>query len=776
LPEAGSHGSGDRARNPLAPVLLLSITLLVGLAALLIAVLMLVIEPKEVGRYVTPSTQDAESLAYFIAFAILLPLICWLVPRYTDGFGDRDGDALTAIAAGLCFTLGLAVGLVRLSGGLPWGSGLGTATVVFGLWVAFALFLLAAGRRESALRRLGRLGAKKSLAHGMAGLGIALGVLSFVDWGQVDPAVLAVGVVVLVPGLYAFGRVKMPDLPAPWGRALDGLVFVLVVLAVPDMVIFPAGPGVADPNPLITFAIQLHHDLFLGPVNQVLDGKVLLVDTVSQYGIAPIYLISAFFEIAPIGHGTLGFFDGILTALTVGAGYLIMRMAGVRRPIAIPAIAMAVIILAWGVTYPIGGLLQHGAIRFGLPVLLIAVVVAGYRFPRITGPTRWLALFLIGLSSVWALEAFAYTLVTWAGLTAIATVWRDPDDHLRGLLREAALAALAIALVQVAFALITLIVSGELPDWGLYLTYLREFLFGAAGDVTYNYEPWSSGVTVAAFYLASTITVYQLARSRTAFVVANRTAFVALAGALAYGIALYTYFLSRSIDFVLPYMLLPLILVVAIGLGLILSESSPVSRGAAVTALGSAAAVGLIALAGVASAIPGRASDSLLGYVVPGGPSLSAGFHRLWDPPQLAAGAAEGERLLERAMPGEDSSAVIIEPNASVEALARAQRANSLGFTDPEENNRVPGPTRPIIEKAVEDLRPGDLMLVNQDVLDVIGALEEDPALDAESFAAGKNLGRLQGLALRSINEDYRLVPVVRGADGLLVVRLEPRR
>ena len=56
----------------------------------------------------------------------------------------------------------------------------------------------------------------------------------------------------------------------------------------------------------------------------------MLAPTASQYGVTSIYLLAAWFQLAPIGYGTLGLLTGALTALWFGAGYGILRLAGPR--------------------------------------------------------------------------------------------------------------------------------------------------------------------------------------------------------------------------------------------------------------------------------------------------------------------------------------------------------------------------------------------------------------------------------------------------------------
>ena len=57
-------------------------------------------------------------------------------------------------------------------------------------------------------------------------------------------------------------------------------------------------------------------------------------------------------------------------------------------------------------------LLQHGAIRFGLPIGVVVGAVTEARWPAAATPARAFQLVTVAVASIWALEAFAYTLLT----------------------------------------------------------------------------------------------------------------------------------------------------------------------------------------------------------------------------------------------------------------------------------------------------------------------------------------------------------------------------
>ncbi len=125
----------------------------------------------------------------------------------------------------------------------------------------------------------------------------------------------------------------------------------------------------------------------------------------------------------PIGNETLGLVEGVLSALMFAGAWAVMRIAGVSRLLAAGAMLVAVIALVYGLQYPIGGLLQHGAIRFGLPIGVVVGAVAESRWPGAATPARLLQLLTVGIASIWALEAFAYTALT------VARSGRDDRLH-----------------------------------------------------------------------------------------------------------------------------------------------------------------------------------------------------------------------------------------------------------------------------------------------------------------------------------------------------------
>jgi hypothetical protein len=546
-------------------------------------------------------------------------------------------------------------------------------------------------------------------------------------------------------------------------------VVALLLLAVPDLVIFRPEDAATDPLAAIETGIfQFHHNFLLGPANEVLDGHAMLAGTASQYGVVSIYALAAWFLLAPIGYGTFGLLTGAMTAAWFAAGYGVVRMGGASRPLAAAALALAVVALAYNLVYPVGALPQSGPLRFGLPMALLLAVVAGERFPAHARAARATALGVVGLASIWSLEALAYTVAVYAATTTLQAVLGPAP--LQRLAREALAAALACVIAHVLFAAATLVFAGELPDWGEYIAYLREFLFGDLGDLTYDVARWTPSLALGAGYAASAAALAELVRRGQAQ--RERTALVAIAGTTAYGIALLSYFVDRSQDHILIHVALPGVLTGALWLALLLRSDAPAAARNAGLAL--ALAVGTLVFAVAWSSIGDRFPDSALAHAAPRTLSLRDALDRLWHPPPLNPASPAGERALERHMPGEDESLVMVAPDLGTEILLRSGRVDRLLLGDAWEASFVTDEELPELAEAVDGLRPGDRMLLDQPARELLAALRADPSLDPLDTSV-RLLAPLQQWALERIDERFRLRPVAAEEGGFTVVELSRR-
>jgi hypothetical protein len=758
----------------------LALTVATALAgvAVLMSVLMLLVEPKPVPGLDLAQRQDAETAVYAAALLVILPLALVAAPRLADRIAaGPNAAALSPLTALLVSTLAAAIVLVRLSALFGWGGGSGALLCAGVLWSVAAAAALARAARDRPWRGLLQTA---GLARGLwltAGVMVLASLLTVTQLESISPLPLALGAVVIPASVLLLGRGRLPRLRGRWGLLADVLVAGLVLLAAPDLVtIEPENPAASSLDLYVNAVVRFHHDFLLGPANQVLGGSPMLVDTASQYGVGSILFLAGWFKLAPIGYGTLAFLDGLVTALFLVAGYCLLRVGGASRLLATSAMAVAVAALVFNRLYPVGALPQEGPLRFGLGLGVILATVAGARLSQRSRAVQPVALAILALSSIWALEAFALTAAAFASMACFQAYLRPPGDRLGWLARQAARAGVACACAHLLFAAATLAGTGRLPDWGHYLAYLRAFLFTDLGDLTYDFSRWSPGLAVGALYMASAAALILLLRRRPDVVRRERIALLALTGTTAYGIVLFGYYVDRSGDHVLPYVGLPALLVGALWLGVLLRSRTSLPRAVAAEALAFALAVAVLLLAVAWSSIGPRFERSALAHAVPGGESTRAALDRLWHFPPLDPGALEGERLLERYIPGERRTVVLIKPSRVTETLMRSGRANRLPIGDPIEDGFVMDRRKPLLRDAVAELESGDRVLVDRGHLDALATVRENPASDLlVRLPRDVATAPLQVFALQQIDARFRLRPVYSDGVGLTVARLAPR-
>ena len=758
---------GPDRRAPFAATVALATLAAVAGFAVVMPLVMTAIPPHVLRPPFPPQNQRAETLVYLLAYAALLPLGLLAGRWAADAVAARVGGAAATALAG-ALAAGFALALVAVRGGARLGIDDGVLAVlaVAVAWWVVAVAVIALVLREPSWPPLRRLtpGAAWTAAAA-AGL---VALLCFARIGSIDPFVVGACAVGTAVATAALGRSRLPRPRAPWGPVLDALAVAAVLILVPDLVIFRPEEAAGDAAIAIeTGIIQFHHNFLLGPANEVLHGRAMLAGAASQYGVTSLYLLAAWFQVAPIGYGTFGLLAGALTALWFASGYAVLRLAGTGRLLAAGALGVAVVALAYNLLYPVGALPQSGPLRFGLPMAVLLAAVAGERFPARARIARWAELAAVGLAAVWSLEAIAYSLVVYAAVAG-ARAWLDPAGGVGRRLARAALAAVvACGAAHVVFALATLVAAGTLPDWGEYLAYVRAFLFGEVGDLTYDVARWTPALPVGAGLLASAAALAELARRRAPVLDRERPALVALAGMTVYAIALLSYYVDRSQDHILVHVALPALLTATLWVALAL-RTDTLPRTALACGLGVAALV----LAVAWSAIPERLPRTPLAHAAPGGRSLDAALDRLWHPPPLDPRAPAGEHALAAHVPGERESLVMTPPDLGLEILLRSGRGDRLRLGDPREASFIAEDALPALEEELRGLRAGDRMLLDEPTLALMPDLRERDVLADPR----PELAELQQWALQRILARFELRRVAPAAGGFTMMELVARR
>jgi hypothetical protein len=719
-------------------------------------------------------SQTAKTDLYLVTFVVILPLSLLLGSRLADAVSTGpNGRALPALVAALVGPLAATVIIVRLSGGLPWGDGVKgvmAGSLAWDVLAGAALWRVLRGGRWRLLGRLQEWWPAPVAVVALLVFGDLLCVTSSRSLGAV-PLLVGAAVAALVLGSYR--RVRLPG-RGRFGWVLDAAVAAVLLLAIPDVVVFhdPTGlPNIYfDPG-----IIQVQQDYILGPVNQLLGGGALLVNQpISQYGVGLTYFVAGWSHIAPIGYGTFGFLDGLLTALFYVTGYAVLRLAGVRQTLAAAAIALGVLTFVYDFYYFVGQLPEEGPLRFGLPMIVLLGSVTALRVPRLATLARIVVLCGLAVAAVWAVEGFAYTVLTYVGVIAAAAWLRVPGNRRKWLVRQAGLGVAAILAGHLVLAVATLAGSGHLPDWGEYLAYVREFLLGGqAGVITFGFASWSPGLAVYGGALLSAAAFVLLCRRRPDLARVNPALTVALAGTTLYSIAILAYTDNRSSTYLFLYVALPLLIAGTLWLALILAPGPSPSGAMRLSSLAAALAIAVLLLAGAWPAIGTHFNRSALAHFYPGG-GLRAALHRLWHPPAIDPRAPEGIQLLDRYVRGRKVMILVpAAPDLGVEIEIRSHRSNLLPIGDPTEDGLVPSVWLPRIRSAVARIGPGQRILIDQQTLKTIRDLRNPSVELLRASIDGGNV-ELEWI-LRYLDRRFRIQPLYSGPDGLVVAELERR-
>ncbi len=316
---------------------------------------------------------------------------------------------------------------------------------------------------------------------------------------------------------------------------------------------------------------------------------------------------------------------------------------------------------------------------------------------------------------------------------------------------------------------------GELPDWGDYLAFLHEFVVGNLGDLTYDFSPWSAGLVAGTAAFSSAAALLLLVRGRADLVRAQRPLLTAICGTTAFSVVLFSYFVDRSADHILPYVSFPILLSGTLWLSLILRSGLTMRAARWTAALAAGAAV--LASSVAWSSVGPRFSDSPLGELGPGGGTLGGALDRLWHLPALDAQAPRGEALLARYMPGLERVAVVVGSDLQDEILIRSGRVDSLPFSDPLEDSFVGRRLLEDLGRAVDRMQPGDRLLVSRSALGVLETARSDPERDLFShpIPTPDALTDQQQWVLGRIASSYRYRVVHRDAAGYVVLALGAR-
>jgi hypothetical protein len=539
----------------------------------------------------------------------------------------------------------------------------------------------------------------------VAGIGFANFLQLLPYFNYLTP--LYVLVLSILVGLVA-AFMKHPDLPAIQGRyialGIDILVILLIVLACFD----PA------------FTIDKHsQDFYLGPVNRILHGGTMLVDTFSQYGVLVIYFLALLVKtgLISLSYQGLSLAIALLMMLQFIVLYGLLIALTKNRYYAVFILMLTLLLNVFSSLGIVQSFPSTGPLRFGLAYLILATVLFRRHFPRFHTTGLLLEAGLIGLASVWSFETFVYTSFLYVGICLFDTLGRPVDirKKLQSLAYRVIWMFIAILLFQSFFAFCTYVRSGSLPNWSVYFEFIRTYSVDTFGTILI--EPWSPWIFPVAIYFVSFMTfVFRyLFLKEFDTSVESELAF----GLTFFGIAQYTYFLARSHPNNLFLISIPAIMVAGYWFVLTVRNLPSLHAITRFVFYTSASLAVLIALPSFVSKLEHNTGYPMLfgniGLLISGreldlgGQSLAIEkAYRADVAPPVVEDAVD---LVRKYMPAQEDAVVFLEPQYTTETLILAGRTNRFPISEPVEDTLSVSLTEHIVQYS-HGLKTNDVIVM----------------------------------------------------------------
>ncbi len=653
-----------------------------------------------VGQRITRSVE----WAIFLAGWVTVPLLSLGTVLALHGLKRRFLQGVESFYSGLAFLhlIFWACAIWSLYLGLVSPQGLVLLFVLLQLLAVLLIHRLPGWEKTSAWQSwLHRLYAVSPLL-----LGLALLNFTGADLSGYYPlvAVAALGLTLLV----LLGAERLHAILG--GRILDALViFVLILL-------------ISNPQFTVNPSEALHLDFYMGPVNDLLAGKSLLVNVACQYGVLVIYFLAAIFKsgLFPPSWAGLSFVIEMLYILQFAAIYFLLKAILKRAWAAILALGVILVLNYFATMEDAVGFPSIGPLRFGLVYLLLVTELLRNKYPKIRRLALVFESIIVGLAFAWSFETCIYVVCTFFALVVFEGFVQSFSlrDWVHHVLQRFGLALLAVFATQALLTADVYLRSGQLPNWEYYFEYLVVYGLGELG--AYQITLWSPWVVIVLIYFGSLIAMtYQyVLRGKREQVTEGTLVF----GLTAFGIMQFTYFLGRSHPNNLYHISVPAIFVVSYWIVQITGQRSDIPRGFRFSFLYVSCYALLLMLFAVGPQVAPKLTESGLYSVFESVPRLFEGKSIEWEdrlqsvfhPVPSRVETNEVIYLVKKYAPDKQRIQLYVEPDIGIEALMLTRKGNIYAVSDPIQDDLTPSARRQAM-KLEPAPQVGDILFLSKD-------------------------------------------------------------
>lgn len=457
---------------------------------------------------------------------------------------------------------------------------------------------------------------------------------------------------------------------------------------------------------------DIHHlGFYLAPTNEVQHGRLMLVDTFSQYGVGVFYVLAILLKILGLGYGSMALLTAFLTSLTTVVIFAIL--AQTTRSTFYSAIGIFIVAIV-GPLASEGSVTSYpstGFLRFGPTWLLILSLTITLKQDK---PSRlWITIssLVLAFSIVWSFESAFYSLGTFVAVGVIGMGVIGEKSLASQLVRCAISAIVVIGLTGI---LLTLIFGRHSLSLITYMKYIK--LYSLDGLGTLPVEPWSPGILVFMGAIASLVVLAITIRTTTLSSVPIRRELFPILAVTVYAILAFTYYLGRSHPNNLTHISAPFVVMITMWLSYLGSFERFKNTLVRIVVI----SISLFGLAIILLSnwpkLETKLPNSALASV---SPSTTSSFIEraewLLSNPVVDSRYEQIESLLEKYVPSETPVLIVVDANLMTETLIRLKKVNLITLSNPEGESLLSSEIRRITDQIITISCNSHLLLQHSD-------------------------------------------------------------
>jgi hypothetical protein len=339
-------------------------------------------------------------------------------------------------------------------------------------------------------------------------------------------------------------------------------IYALLAILLVGLVYFPA------------LDIDRHHyNFFLAPVNDILHGSILFVNSTSQYGIGVVYFLATIFRLfhLPVDYYEFSLIIDVLFILEYATVFLILHKGTKSLLLSLAGIGAILYFNFLSVFWP--SMLRIPAqtpLRYGLTYVLILVALFGAS--RSKGIWLGIEYLLIGVCAVWSLETFIYSILSLDAFHFVVDIlYADqPRGGIKLFAKRLAYQSGVVLLSWGVLICLSRLLSNHFPNPSYYLQFFTSYTEGDFYSHPINFRSFWTGVAVGVYLVSIFLVLFSRLKGKN--YLSREMASLMTAMSVA-GLLQYSYYFVYDIDYHLALLCVPLIFVLILWAAIVLHDS-----------------------------------------------------------------------------------------------------------------------------------------------------------------------------------------------------------